>query len=86
MHSAKTFKATEYNEGMIGHWPLFEMASKDRNKALMNSVLAHDYEVDGKKRTDFDGEVLIFKIFLSGQNNVATNIDMNGYFSETPFA
>ena len=70
---------------MIAHWPLFEMTSKSRNKALLNSVLTHDYEVDGKKRTDFDGEVLIFKIYLSGQNEVATNIDMNGYFSETPF-
>lgn len=67
LHSTKTFRPTDYLVNSIGQWPLFEIATKNKNKAMINSKNVHDdFERYEEKYSDFDGEILIFEIYLSG--------------------
>lgn len=44
---------------------------------MINSKIVHDdFETYGEKYSDFDGEILIFEIYLSGQNEMATHVDI----------
>jgi len=53
------------------------MTTQSRNRALINSRLTHDYIKDKVNYNDFEGELLLFEIYLNNKNGISTNIELS---------
>ena len=53
------------------------MTTQNRNRALINSRLTHNFTKDKVSYNDFDGELLLFEIYLNNKNAISTNIELS---------